>query len=99
LYLVGGFGTATALGGSVRRVRYQVACSLDGYIAGPRGEFDWIVMDPEIDFEAQFAQFDTLLMGRRTSRLWKEGSLRPGSIAALRGHCRRRRVRGSGSCG
>jgi len=24
--------------------------SLDGYIAGPKGESDWIVMDPEIDF-------------------------------------------------
>jgi dihydrofolate reductase len=50
----------------MRRIRYQVACSLDGYIAGPAGEYDWIVMDPEIDFEAIFAEFDTLLMGRRT---------------------------------
>ncbi len=50
----------------MRRIRYQVACSLDGYIAGPQGEFDWLVQDPEIDFGAIFAQFDTLLMGRRT---------------------------------
>lgn len=50
----------------MRRVRYQVACSLDGYIAGPNGEYDWIVMDPEIDFKALFNEFDTLLMGRRT---------------------------------
>ena len=50
----------------MRRIRYQVACSLDGYIAGPEGEYDWIVMDPEIDFGALFAEFDTLLMGRRT---------------------------------
>ena len=50
----------------MRRLRYQVACSLDGYIAGPRGEADWIVMDPDIDFAALFAEFDTLLMGRRT---------------------------------
>jgi dihydrofolate reductase len=50
----------------VRRVRYQVAMSLDGYIAGPHGEADWIIMDPEIDFGALFAQFDTFLMGRRT---------------------------------
>jgi dihydrofolate reductase len=50
----------------MRRIRYQVAMSLDGYIAGPKGEADWILMDPEIDFGALFAQFDTFLMGRRT---------------------------------
>jgi dihydrofolate reductase len=50
----------------MRRVRYQVACSLDGYIAGPNGEHDWIVMDPDIDFHGLFAEFDTIIMGRRT---------------------------------
>ena len=50
----------------MRRIRYSVAASLDGYIAGPGGEYDWIVQDPEIDFGALFAQFDTFLMGRRT---------------------------------
>jgi dihydrofolate reductase len=50
----------------MRTVRYHVAMSLDGYIAGPKGEFDWIVQDPDIDFAALFARFDTFLMGRRT---------------------------------
>ena len=50
----------------MRRVRYSVAVSLDGYIAGPKGEADWIVMDPEIDFAAIFGSFDTLLLGRRS---------------------------------
>jgi dihydrofolate reductase len=50
----------------MRRVRYQVACSLDGYIAGPDGEYDWIVADPDIDFAALFREFDTLFVGRRT---------------------------------
>jgi dihydrofolate reductase len=49
-----------------RRVRYQVAVSLDGFIAGPNGEADWIVMDPSIDFGALFKEFDTALMGRKT---------------------------------
>jgi dihydrofolate reductase len=50
----------------MRRVRHAVAMSLDGYIAGPNGEADWIIMDPDIDFTALFDQFDTFLMGRRT---------------------------------
>ncbi len=50
----------------MRRIRYGVAMSLDGYIAGPKGEADWIIMDPDIDFGALFEQFDTFLLGRRT---------------------------------
>ena len=50
----------------MRRIRYAVAASLDGYIAGPNGEADWIIMDPEIDFNSFFQQFDTVLLGRRT---------------------------------
>ena len=49
-----------------RRLRYQVAVSLDGFIAGPNGEADWIVMDPSIDFATLFREFDTALMGRKT---------------------------------
>lgn len=56
-----------------RRVRYSVAVSLDGFIAGPNGEFDWIIMDPAIDFEAYFKQFDTFLLGRRTFELTRQG--------------------------
>jgi dihydrofolate reductase len=50
----------------MRKVVYSVAMSLDGFVAGPNGEADWITMDPEIDFEAFFARFDTLLIGRKT---------------------------------
>ncbi|HEY6441743.1 MAG TPA: dihydrofolate reductase [Candidatus Acidoferrales bacterium] len=50
----------------MRRIRYHVAMSLDGYIAGPKGEADWITPDPEVDFAALFNEFDTALVGRRT---------------------------------
>jgi len=50
----------------VPKVRYRVAMSLDGYIGGPKGEIDWIIMDPEIDFAAIMSQFGTLLVGRKT---------------------------------
>lgn len=50
----------------MKQVVYSVAMSLDGFVAGPNGEADWIVMDPEIDFASRFARFDTVLMGRKT---------------------------------
>ena len=50
----------------MRQLRYQVAVSLDGFIAGPKGDYDWIVSDPSIDFGALFKEFDTAVMGRKT---------------------------------
>ena len=50
----------------MRRIRYNCAMSLDGYIAGANDEFDWIVADPDIDFDELSEQFDTYLVGRRT---------------------------------
>jgi dihydrofolate reductase len=50
----------------MRKIVYSVAMSLDGYLAGPNGEFDWIVTDPDIDFMSLMSRFDTLLMGRHT---------------------------------
>ena len=49
----------------MRLVRYGGAMSLDGYIAGPSGEYDWIVMDPDLDFSGMLTQFATFLIGRR----------------------------------
>ena len=50
----------------MRKVRYNCAMSLDGYIADADDGFDWIELDPDIDFEELSSQFDTYLMGRRT---------------------------------
>lgn len=49
-----------------KRLRYQVAVTLDGFIAGPKGEYDWIVSDPSIDFSAMYKEYDTVVMGRKT---------------------------------
>ena len=68
-------GESKQTGHPTRRVRYSVAMSLDGFIAGPNGEADWIIMDPsseaEIDFKAMYSRFDTIVMGRRTYEVAK----------------------------
>jgi dihydrofolate reductase len=51
----------------MRQLRYSVAASLDGYIAGPNGEYDWIPMDPDIDFAAIHARYSGIVMGRKSS--------------------------------
>src|SRR5262249_115965 len=69
-------------GHPTRLVRYAVAMSLDGFIAGPSGEADWIIMDPEIDFEPFYSQFDTIVMGRRSYEFVK-GAGGGGSTAGM----------------
>jgi dihydrofolate reductase len=59
----------------MRRVVYRVATSIDGYIAGPGGEIDWIVNDPAVDLAAVYKSVDTVLLGRRTYEL----TLQPGA--------------------
>lgn len=59
----------------MRRLRYQVAASLDGYIAGPNGEADWIPHDPDFDFSALYKQFDTLFIGRRTFEAMRQSGM------------------------
>ena len=71
----------------MRRVRYSVAMSLDGYIAGPNGEYDWIVMDPEIGagFVEYYKQFDTFLIGRKTfATVAKAGKKAAGMFAGFK---------------
>ncbi len=61
----------------MKRLRYSVAMSLDGFIAGPKGEYDWIVMDPGFDWKALYDQFDTLVMGRRSYESMLERGMSP----------------------
>ena len=66
----------------MRKLRYNVAASLDGYIADAAGGYDWIPHDPAVDFAALFARVDTVVMGRLTYDLvrsqsgpaWKKGT-------------------------
>src|SRR4051812_23282940 len=50
----------------MRKIIYLVHTSVDGFIDGPNGEFDWPVMGPELSAysEALDRTVDTLLFGR-----------------------------------
>ncbi|KAF1813932.1 riboflavin biosynthesis protein RibD domain-containing protein [Eremomyces bilateralis CBS 781.70] len=50
----------------MRQLRYNVAISLDGFIAPNDGSATWIVDDPDIDFTSLYAKFDTFILGRKT---------------------------------
>jgi len=64
----------------LRKLRYSVATSLDGFIAGSRGEYDWITPDPAFDFQAMFRGFDTMLIGRRTYEVMQTRGQSPKSM-------------------
>lgn len=50
----------------MRKIMYWVHTSVDGFINGPNGEFDWPVMGPELSaYSAELdRRVDTLLFGR-----------------------------------
>jgi dihydrofolate reductase len=51
------------------RVRVFIACSLDGFIAGPDDDLSWLpgpVGEDDFGYGAFFAEVGALLMGRRT---------------------------------
>lgn len=59
--------SAAAYGDAVTRCRVFIASSLDGFIAGPDDELDWLDFpDIEDTFTPFFAEVGAMLMGRRT---------------------------------
>jgi dihydrofolate reductase len=50
----------------MRRVKLFVATSLDGFIAGPNEEIDWLFTDQDYGFARFYKSVDTVLIGRKT---------------------------------
>lgn len=52
----------------MRKLKYYLSCSLDGFIARDDGSSDFFLMEGEhaADYLESFSQFDAVLMGRKT---------------------------------
>jgi dihydrofolate reductase len=50
----------------MRKVILGVAVSLDGFIEGPNGEYDWCFTDQDYGLSAFFKRIDTIFMGRKS---------------------------------
>jgi len=50
----------------MRRIILFIAASLDGHIARPSSEVDWLFTDQDYGYTEFLASVDTVLMGRKT---------------------------------
>ena len=50
----------------MRKVLVNLAVTLDGYIAGPNGEYDWCLTDADYGITAFLESVDDLLIGRKS---------------------------------
>lgn len=50
----------------MRKIVAGFAASIDGYIEGPNGEYDWILIDEKLDFAEEMKRFDAFFFGRRS---------------------------------
>lgn len=53
----------------MRKVILQLAVSLDNYIEGPNGEYDWCFLDQDYGMLDFFKRIDSVFMGRKSYEL------------------------------
>ena len=53
----------------MRKIILGLAVSLDGFIEGPNGEYDWCFTDQDYGLSDFFKRIDTIFMGRKSFEL------------------------------
>ena len=53
----------------MRKILLQLAVSLDGYIEGPNGEFDWCFTEQDYGMSDFFKRIDSVFYGRKSYQL------------------------------
>ena len=56
----------------MRKIILGLAFSLDGFIEGPNGEYDWCFTDQDYGMSAFFKRIDAIFMGRKSFDLTKK---------------------------
>ncbi|UTW65499.1 dihydrofolate reductase [bacterium SCSIO 12643] len=67
----------------MKKIIYYVASSLDGYIAGPNGDISQFILQGKgvEKYQSDLANFETVIMGRKTYEFGFQFGLEPGQPA------------------
>jgi len=58
----------------MRKLILGLAVSLDGYIEGPNGEYDWCFTDQDYGLEEFFSRVDSIFIGRKSYEILQQYS-------------------------
>jgi dihydrofolate reductase len=68
----------------MRKLILGVAVSLDGFIEGPNGEYDWCFTDQDYGLSGFFRSVDALFMGRKSYEMMQSMSEAPPGFPKLK---------------
>ena len=58
----------------MRKIILGLAVSLDGFIEGPEGEYDWCFTDQDYGMNDFFKQIDSIFLGRKSYEVFKKAA-------------------------
>lgn len=56
----------------MKKIFLNLAISLDGYIEGPNGEYDWCLTDQDYGMTSFMQDIDTVFIGRKTYEMMQK---------------------------